>query len=106
MGIITKDLSFCLSWDRKRKAQPNHQTYDVDCTANPTWADIFECCFKAQSSSLKSLSSLKRDTRDFRALSFKLSKMSPKEELTVSVCLFVVVVVVPLLIQLPSLQCI
>ena len=29
-------------------------------TANPTWGDIFECCFKAQSSKLERLFSLKR----------------------------------------------
>jgi len=87
MGIITKDLSFCLSW--VWKAQPNHRTFDVDCTANPTWGDIFEFCFKAQSSKLESLCSLKRGKRDVRALSFELSKMSPQVELAVSVCVCV-----------------
>jgi len=42
-------------------------------TANPTWGDIFECCFKAQSSKLERLFSLKRGKRDVRALSFELS---------------------------------
>jgi len=42
-------------------------------TANPTWGDIFECCFKAQSSNLERLFSLKRGKRDVRALSFELS---------------------------------
>jgi hypothetical protein len=49
-------------------------------TADPTqaWGDNFECCFKAQSSKLESLISLKRGKRDVQALSFQLSKMSPK----------------------------
>ena len=41
-------------------------------TANPTWYDIFESFFKAQSSKLKRLFSLKRGKRDLRALSFEL----------------------------------
>jgi len=45
-------------------------------TANPTWGDIFECCFKAQSSKLEHLFSLKRGKKDFRALSFR--KCHPK----------------------------
>jgi len=45
-------------------------------TANPTWGDIFECCFKAQSSKLERLFSLKRGKRDVRALSFR--KWHPK----------------------------
>jgi len=53
------------------------------CTANPTWGDIFECCFKAQSSNLERLFSLKRGKRDVRALSFELSKMSPQVALAV-----------------------
>ena len=36
-------------------------------TANPTWGHILECCFKAQSSKLKRLFSLKRVKRDVRA---------------------------------------
>ena len=40
--------------------------------------DIFECCFKAQRSKLERLFSLKRGKRDVRALSFELSKMSPR----------------------------
>jgi len=52
-------------------------------TANPTWGDIFECCFKVQSSKLERLISLKRCKRDVRALSFELSKMSPQLELVV-----------------------
>ena len=55
----------------------------VSCTADPTWGDIFECCFKAQSSKLECLFSLKRGKRDFRALSFELSKMSPQVGLAV-----------------------
>ena len=45
-------------------------------TANPTWGDIFECCFKAQSSKLERLFSLKRGKKDVRALSFR--KCHPK----------------------------
>ena len=41
-------------------------------TANPTWGDIFECCFKAQSSKLERLFSLKCGRGDIRALSFEL----------------------------------
>jgi len=52
-------------------------------TADPTWGDIFEYCFKAQSSKLKCLFSLKRCKRDVRALSFELSKMSPQVGLAV-----------------------
>jgi len=37
------------------------------CTADPTWVDIFECCFKAQSLKLERLFSLKRGKRDVRA---------------------------------------
>ena len=54
-------------------------------TANPTDGDIFECCFKAQSSKLERLFSLKRGKRDVRALSFELSKMSPQVGLAVHV---------------------
>jgi len=56
-------------------------------TANPIWGDIFECCFKAQSSKLESLFSLKRGKRDVRALSFELSKMSPQVGLAVQLTL-------------------
>jgi len=52
-------------------------------TDYPTWGDIFECCFKAQSSKLERLFSLKRGKRDVRALSFELSKMTPQVELAV-----------------------
>jgi len=40
----------------------------TQCTANPTWGDIFKCFFKAQSSKLERLFSLKRGKRDVRAL--------------------------------------
>ena len=43
-------------------------------TANPTWGDIFECCFKAQSSKLERLFCHVSVKRDVRALSFKLYK--------------------------------
>jgi len=52
--------------------------YTRVCAANPTWGDIFECCFKAQSSKLDRLFSLKRGKRDVRALSFELPKMTPQ----------------------------
>jgi len=54
-------------------------------TADPTWGDIFECCFKAQSSKLDDLFSMKRGERDVRTLSFELSKMSPQVGLAVYV---------------------
>jgi len=41
-------------------------------------------CFKAQSSKLQRLFSLKRGKRDVRALSFELSKMSPQVGLAVA----------------------
>jgi len=41
-------------------------------TANPTWGDIFERSFKAQSSKLERLFSLKRGKGGIRALSFEL----------------------------------
>ena len=53
------------------------------CTADPTWGDISECRFKARSSKLERLFSLKRGKRDVRALSFELSKMSPQVGLAV-----------------------
>ena len=58
-------------------------------TANPTWGDIFEWCFKAQSSKLESLFSLKRGKRDVRTLSFELSKMSPQLGLAVVSCFLI-----------------
>ena len=59
--------------------------YLHECTANPTWGDIFAFCFKAQSSKLGRLFSLKRGKRDVRAWSFELSKMSPQVGLAVHV---------------------
>jgi len=53
-------------------------------TATPTWGGILECYFKAQSSKLERLFSLKRGKRDVPALSFELSKMSPQVGLAVS----------------------
>ena len=52
-------------------------------TADPTWGDIFECCFKAQSSEVERLFSLKRGKRDVRTLSFEFSKMTPQVGLAV-----------------------
>jgi len=46
---------------------------------------------KAQSSKLEGLFSLKRGKRDFRALSFELSKMTPQVGLAVHVYLYVYV---------------
>ena len=51
-------------------------TLQRSITANPTWGDIFECCFKAQSSKLERFFSLKSGKRGVRALSFELSKLS------------------------------
>ena len=61
-----------VSWHTQHGHHPipvNHQG-----TANPTWGDIFESCFKTQSSKLESLFSLKRGKRDLRALSFSTIK--------------------------------
>jgi len=63
------------TWDVKYEIHTDSQL--ETCTANPTWDDIFECCFKVQSSKLKRLCSLKRGKRHFRALSFELSNMTP-----------------------------
>ena len=41
-------------------------------TADPTWGDIFESSFRAQSSKLEHVFSLKRGKRDVWSLSFKL----------------------------------
>ena len=55
---------------------PSFLIFLVDfSTADPTWGDVFECCFKAQSSKLERLFSLKRGKTDVRAQSFELSKM-------------------------------
>ena len=48
--------------------QHSKMSPQVESTANTTWGDIFECCFKAQSSSLFSLN---RGKRDLRALCFE-----------------------------------
>jgi len=61
------------------------------CTAYLSWGDIFECCFKAQSSKLERLFCHVSVKRDVRVLSFELwksfSKMSPKVGLAVHVIL-------------------
>jgi len=44
----------------------------IQGTANPTWGDIFESSFKAQSAKLEWLFSLKCSKRDAQALSFEL----------------------------------
>jgi len=46
----------------------------LSCTAYATWGDIFECCFKAQSSNLERLFYHVSVKRDFQALSFELCK--------------------------------
>jgi len=48
-------------------------TYEsiFDCTADPTLGDIFECCFKTQSSKLERLFCHVSVKRDVRALSFE-----------------------------------
>ena len=58
-------------------------SYRETSTPNLTWGDIFECSFKAQSSKLERLFSLKRGERDVRALRFELSKMTPQVGLAV-----------------------
>ena len=55
-------------------------------TANPTWDDTLECCFKVQSSNLERLFSLKRGKRDVRALNLEPSKMSPQVAPGLVVC--------------------
>jgi len=55
-------------------------------TANPNWDDTLECCFKAQSSKLERLFSLKRGKRDVRALNLEPSKMSPQVAPGLAVC--------------------
>ena len=67
-------LRFCLwirlvCWSSRTCGMYVH-TY----TANPTSGDISESSFKAQSSKLEGLFSLKRGKRDVRALSFELWK--------------------------------
>ena len=87
---VSRDSSFHAD-QRKKVRVPKQkenlrvlQSVAVCCsTANPTWGDISECCFKAQSSKLERLFSLKRGKRDVRALSFELSKMSPQVGLAV-----------------------
>jgi len=49
-----------------------YSTWHNRTTAHPTCDDIFESCFKAQSSKLEGLFSLQRGNRDVWALSFKL----------------------------------
>jgi len=68
-------------------------------TADPTWGDIFECYFKAQSSKLERLFSLKRGKRDVRALSFELSKMSPQVGLVVPNSMYMSVLITRLLLD-------
>jgi len=72
--------------NRRMKRDLYTHIYIYVYTANPTWGDIFECCFKAQSSKLERLLSLKRGKRDFWALKFELSKKSPQVGLAVCTC--------------------
>ena len=81
-------LIVCLIWMRCIRCKtstnlPRTGKWSFSYTANPTCGDIFEFCFKAQSSKLESLFSLKRGKRDVRALSFELSKMTPQVGLAV-----------------------
>ena len=55
-----------------------------ESTANPTWGDIFECCFKAHSSKLEGLFSLKRGKREVQAFSLEISKLTPQVEVAVA----------------------
>ena len=55
--------------------QPTSATTSIqttDSTANPTWGDIFECGFKAQSSKLQRLFCHVSVKRNVRTLSFEL----------------------------------
>jgi len=82
---ISRIIYLCTSARKlhKTRTSKSHIRLFVYDTANPTWGAIFECCFKARSSKLESLFSLKRGKRDVRALSFELSKMSPQVGLAV-----------------------
>jgi len=53
---------------RSTHSRHNTHTQIIKCIANPTWGDIFERSFKAQSSKLERLFSLKSGKRDVRAL--------------------------------------
>jgi len=55
-----------------KRDECNTQLDERPITANPTWGDIFESSFKAQSSKLERLFSLKHGKRDVRALSIEL----------------------------------
>jgi len=66
-------------WNSFRKCHPKWDRLYLSklfpiwiCTADPTWGDIFECCFKAQSSKLKRLFCHVSVKRDVWALSFEL----------------------------------
>jgi len=77
-GWATRGWSYNLDYlSDSRPSVPHfwmsHPDTKGHITANPTWGDIFECCFKAQSSKLERLFSLRRGKRDFElgALSFR-----------------------------------
>ena len=55
-------------------------------TANPTWDDTLERCFKAHSSKLERLFLFQRGQRDVRALYLEPSKMSPQVAPGLAVC--------------------
>ena len=82
----------------------NMRYIEITCTANPTWGDIFKCCFKAQSSKLERLFSLKRGKRDVRALSFELSKMSPQVGLAVHMYLYMYTYTYEFVIDITSVK--
>jgi len=77
--VLKLQVSFCKIATKKCEIYKSCHR----CTANPTWGDIFESSFKAQSSKLERLFSLKNGKRDVRVLSFELSKMSPQVLLAV-----------------------
>ena len=81
-------ISFCPNWEETKwgNVQPaeTEQFWEMPKSkfgpstfSRSHLGDIFECFFKAQSSRLESLFSLKHVKRDVRALSFEFSKMSP-----------------------------
>ena len=64
--------------------------HNILITADLTWGDIFECCFKAQSSKLERLFwhvSVKRDRSSFELWALKeLSNMTPHVGLALQAC--------------------
>jgi len=80
-SCVLKHLFFGGSWATKnidqkpRNALSNELLIDVAIIpADPTWGDIIECCFQAQSSKLERLFGHVLVKRDVWALSFELWK--------------------------------